>query len=352
MQDTTSGGTSTRTAETEVDRLSRRVEELEAAVEALSTRPDREAKRSVWRRRGRAGAPSEELAESPGLVSRRRLFGLLGGAAAAGAGLAVAGSTLGADSAGAADNDPVLVGTSNQGSLSTTLTSTGGTGLIGISGALHGIGVRGECDSGTGAAGVLGVSSNGHGVVAIGTGGLAPLLLTPGSTSGHPTTDTHLAGELFVDVNGTLFTCTAHGTPGTWADLSTGERLVALGTPARVYDSRFGQLPSTGPKSQITNGTTVSIDVTGPKAGGGVSGVPSGATSVLGNITMVNGPNTTFLTVFAAGGSTPSTSNVNALGGQVIANNFTSQIGTSDQISIQCGFGPTDFIIDIFGYYQ
>ena len=35
----------------------------------------------------------------------------------------------------------------------------------------------------------------------------------------------------------------------------------------------------------------------------------------------------------------------------VIANNFTSQVGTSNQISVQCGFGPTDFIIDIFGYY-
>ena len=34
-----------------------------------------------------------------------------------------------------------------------------------------------------------------------------------------------------------------------------------------------------------------------------------------------------------------------------MANNFTSQIGTSNQISVQCGGGPTDFIIDIFGYY-
>jgi hypothetical protein len=170
-------------------------------------------------------------------------------------------------------------------------------------------------------------------------------------TSGHPTTGTHSKGELFVDGDGTLFLCTTSGTPGTWVNLSTGSNLVTLSTPARVYDSRIGQQPSTGPKSQITNGTTVSIDVTGPKAGGGTSGVPSGATAVLGNLTLINGPNTVFLTVFANGTMPPATSNINALGGQVIANNFTSQIGTSNQISVKCGFGPTDFIIDIFGYY-
>jgi hypothetical protein len=35
----------------------------------------------------------------------------------------------------------------------------------------------------------------------------------------------------------------------------------------------------------------------------------------------------------------------------VVANSFTSQLGTSNGISIKCGGGPTDFIIDIFGYY-
>jgi hypothetical protein len=182
-------------------------------------------------------------------------------------------------------------------------------------------------------------------------GGSSLLLAGTAASAGPPTSGSHRRGELYQDLNGVLFYCTSGGLIGTWANLSDGERLVTLGTPARVYDSRIGQEPSTGPKSQITNGGIVKLVVTGPKAGGGNSGVPSGATAVLGNITMVNGPNTTFLTVFAAGAAPPSTSNVNALGGQVIANNFTSQVGTSDEISIQCGFGPTDFIIDLFGYY-
>jgi hypothetical protein len=126
---------------------------------------------------------------------------------------------------------------------------------------------------------------------------------------------------------------------------------VTLDTPARIYDSRPGTQPSTGPKSQITNGSTQNLNVTGAKAGSGNSGVPSSATAVLGNITMINGPNTTFLTVFAQGATAPSTSNINANPGLVIANSFTSRLGFFDGISIQCGFGPTDFIIDIFGYY-
>jgi hypothetical protein len=354
MQDVTSPDALTLNAEVKVERLSREVEELRAVVEALAGEPRPEARRSGRRRRGRAH--SDQLAECPGLVSRRRLFGLLGGAAAAGAGLAVAGSTLTADPAGATNGDPILIGSmSNSGTSFTTLTSTGNQAFIGLCSTTNGTGLVGEADTGTGAVGVLGISGQGYGVAAQGNG-LAPLRLSPsGSISGPPSTGTHKAGEIFVDNNGALFCCTADGMPGTWVNLSTGSNLVTLSTPARVYDSRVGQLPSTGPKSQITNGATVSIDVTGAKAGGGNSGVPSGATAVLGNITMINGPNTTFLTVFAAGTTAPATSNINALGGQVIANNFTSQIGSgstnSNKISVQCGFGPTDFIIDIFGYY-
>jgi hypothetical protein len=232
----------------------------------------------------------------------------------------------------------------------------GGAGIVGNGGAGGSSGTSGPGVAGIGGssgrpgAGVTGSSSLGYGMVA--TGGLAPMRLTPQSSgTGSPGSGAHAAGELFVDSTGALFYCTADGTPGTWVRQSP---LVTLATPARVYDSRNGQQPPTGPKSQITNGATVSIDVTGPKAGGGNSGVPSGATAVLGNITMVNGPNTTFLTVFAAGATAPATSNINALGGWVVANNFTSQVGVSpstNEISIQCGFGPTDFIIDIFGYY-
>jgi hypothetical protein len=305
------------------------------------------------------------------LVSRRRLFGLLGGAAAAGAGLAVAGSTLGAEPADATTG-PMMFGLPNDaGGATTSLTSStpGETLLLtntdstGLGDALFAqvTGAGGPTIVATNSGGAAAYTGNNNGATPTmslqnGSSVGGPCLeLHLGQVAGTPTSGAHNAGQLYVDSGGVLFFCVGTGTPGTWTDLSSGQRLVTLGTPARVYDSRNGQQPSTGPKSQITGGSTVSIDVTGAKAGGGNSGVPSGATAVLGNITMINGPNTTFLTVFAAGATPPATSNINALGGQVIANNFTSQIGSgvtnSNKISIQCGFGPTDFIIDIFGYY-
>jgi hypothetical protein len=302
------------------------------------------------RRRRARDAATVQTAERGAPVSRRRLFGLLGGAAAAGAGLAVAGSALGADPAGATSGGNLVIDGSagtNSGTGTTNLSST--TTLEAFSATstgFDGTGFFGQCNNGSGATGVEGFSTTGYGVWA--QGGLAPLFLVAHASVGAPTTGFHQHGEFVVDLNGTLFTCAVAGVPGTWLRQSP---LVTL-PPARVYDSRVGQLPSTGPKSPITNGSTVNVDVTGTQAGGGPSGVPSGASTVLGNITVVNPSAGVFLTVFAQGASPPVTSNINAsAAGQVVANNFTSKLGTSHGISIKCGGGPTDFVIDIFGYY-
>ena len=331
------------------------------------------------RRRHARGAAMVETAERGAPVSRRRLFGLLGGAAAAGAGLAVAGSALGADpagatvvTAGAADGDALQIGGANTGTtVTTSLTgaaaattplmlvqnsanvagaqalqgyqshggATAAIGVIGASAGTDGVGVHGET-FGTG-----GIALRGSGTVG---------LQLAGGPAMPPTTGTWLEGSFVVSL-GHVWYCYLGGTGSAskWVKLSSA--LVTL-APARVYDSRVGQSPTTGPKSPITNGSTVNVDVTGTQATppGGPSGVPInvGVSSVLGNITVVNGPNPTFLTVFAQGATPPATSNVNAGGSVVVANSFTSTLGTSNGISIKCGGGPTDFIIDIFGYYR
>jgi hypothetical protein len=360
--------------EPEVERLAREVAELRAArvadraeLEAVraqvmgqksSPEPDaplgeREelSKRRFARRRHNG---SGEHSEPSGLMSRRRLFGLLGGAAAAGAGLAVAGSTLTADpagatvvTAGAADGDALMIGGVNNCTNETGLTSTQSstTTFVGISTATNGRGIGGACDVGSGAVAVFGTSATGYGLK--GTGGMAPLWLFPAGSVGAPTTGTHNRGEFVVDSNGTLFTCVVPGTPGTWLRQSP---LVTI-PPARVYDSRVGQLPSTAPKSKITPGSTVNVDVTGTQAAGGPSGVPSGVSGVLGNITVVVPSAGVALTVFGEGATQPATSNINCSPAQVVANNFTSKVGTSNGISIFGSGGPTDFVIDIFGYY-
>jgi hypothetical protein len=135
-----------------------------------------------------------------------------------------------------------------------------GTGVLGDS--MGGIGVRGESSApnlgavkghndggGTGVVGVgkIGLlafshtdgwnavwgrhTGNGRAVVGDSArgyggefkGGKAQLRLAPadGTATGKPTTGTHSKGEIYMDSAGTLFVCTADGTPGTWRRFTT-----------------------------------------------------------------------------------------------------------------------------------
>jgi len=82
-----------------------------------------------------------------------------------------------------------------------------------------GSGVRGEGKTGvhgkaTSGKGLFGESGSGYGGVL--GGGKAQLRLLPRPTTGKPTTGAHQIGELYLDQVGSLFICTAAGTPGTW----------------------------------------------------------------------------------------------------------------------------------------
>jgi hypothetical protein len=361
------------------------------------------------RRRHRRATSRDDSPIASHAVSRRRLFGLLGGAAAVGTGLAVAGSALVADPAGATTGGDLIIDGSaatNSGVETTYLTTSGaggggagtsfnncalqvqstatntggivayaagtGTGVTGLS--FGGTGVGGSDDTGfgmqgttdTGTGGSFFAESSGVGVLADSTSGIglhagsgtgnsgqfdAPsagstgthLLLSPSGTSGPPTGTGHTLGQFWVDSAGKLFQCVVAGSPGVWVSLSSPLVQIA---PARIYDSRVGQLPSTGPKTPITTGTTVNLDVTN-----NASGVPATASAVLGNLTVTNSGNG-FLTVYATGATPPATSNINLVPGVTLANNFTSKVGTGNKIAVTCGGpGPTDFIVDLFGYY-
>jgi hypothetical protein len=51
-------------------------------------------------------------------------------------------------------------------------------------------------------------------------GGKAQLRLVPATTAGKPTTGAHTKGEIYMDSAGSLFVCTASGTPGTWKKIN------------------------------------------------------------------------------------------------------------------------------------
>jgi hypothetical protein len=88
------------------------------------------------------------------------------------------------------------------------------------------IGVWAEGPTGVWAEGWVGVRGVGRRDVKGGYGGqfsgdLAQLHLFPMGTVGKPTTDPHTKGEIYMDSEGTLFVCTANGTPGTWRKVTT-----------------------------------------------------------------------------------------------------------------------------------
>src|SRR5919109_2937726 len=74
-----------------------------------------------------------------------------------------------------------------------------------------GIAIRGR-NNGSGD-GVEGISATGVG--GFFAGGAAALHLVPALTAGQPKAGSHLRGDLLIDRTGTLWLCTATGTPGT-----------------------------------------------------------------------------------------------------------------------------------------
>jgi hypothetical protein len=175
-----------------------------------------------------------------------------------------------------------------------------------------------------------------------------------------PTTGTHVPGELYADLDGTLWFAVP-ATPG-----STGVRWVKLAgtsaagayhaiTPSRAYDSRKTAYTLNGPlapntsrvvslaDSHTTEGVLITANV-----------VPVGATAAQVNVTVSSPSNKNFLAVAAGDAASTPTSLLNwDLGVTQIANSITVPLDATRQIKVFCGdqAGSTDFIVDVFGYY-
>ena len=178
--------------------------------------------------------------------------------------------------------------------------------------------------------------SNGLGIQAAGQ--VAPLLLVPATTAGHPTTGNHSKGEIYVDSNGVIYSCVSAGSPGTWTKISP---LIPVNPPARAYDLRSHDGP-------LDSDSTRNVSLT-------PGHVPGGASLALINLTIVDTVGSGFLTLYAEGTSAPSplTSNINWYAShQIIANNATTAVGSTGEVTLLArGTGSTQFIIDVFGYY-
>jgi hypothetical protein len=273
---------------------------------------------------------------TPGpLTSRAKL---LLTAAAGAVGAAFGSLSGGARDARAANGDPITIGSAtNAGTAGTTLTVTGnGGGFSGLQVDASGGTSYFSGAEGDGVFGLAGLGASG-GFFA---GTDVAISLDPLPSAGPPTPLVAFTGELNVDSNGVLWICIADGSPGTWLRLSSTN---LLPTPQRLYDSR-----NTG--GIFMTGETRTLDIAGV-----LSGIPSYATSVIGNLTIVNTVGQGFAVIYPKGSSQPATSTINWFGsGQIVANGFSIALGGSPGgIAVHTEASQsnaTHIIVDISGY--
>jgi hypothetical protein len=241
----------------------------------------------------------------------------LGGAAAAGAGLTVAGSIAGPSSAGADGPDVLLAN------------GTGGTGNN---------------------AGTVATSINSSATSATfqSLNAASPQLSLSGASTVGPPSGLHTAGDLFVGSTGIIWYATATGNPATWVPLSLPPIFApATPAPARVYDSRPGLPPTNVQKGQLQINEERTIDLTN----GGALDL-TGSYAALVNLTLVNTNATGFVAIFAANTTWPGHSNINWYqSNQILANNATSLFDSSFGIKAHNGGFQTDLVIDVMGAY-
>jgi hypothetical protein len=96
--------------------------------------------------------------------------------------------------------------------------------------------------------------------------------------------------------------------------------------------------------------TSTAVTVTGS-----TTGVPASASAVVVNVTAANATGPSFLTVYPAGATMPTASNLN-FGAQAtnvaIANRVTVGVGTSGQIEVYNHTNTVDVDVDVEGYYS
>lgn len=123
-----------------------------------------------------------------------------------------------------------------------------------------------------------------------------------------------------------------------------GELLLV--TPKRVYDSRPGFTPATGPKTKLLGGAANqrTIDCS--------SAVPPYANAVLVTLTVTNTSGGGFVSLFKAGIAWPGTSSINWSGANSsVATTQLVQCSAAEDIIAYCAPGEsTDIIIDVIGY--
>lgn len=158
-------------------------------------------------------------------------------------------------------------------------------------------------------------------IVPVGSGGDVTFHNSAGST------------EVVVDLEG--FFAAATTTAGSYVPLA----------PDRVTDTRSGSgYPNEG--QPLGAGSSLTVQLAGA---GGIP--PSGAAAALINVTVTDTTAAGYLTVYPAGNSLPTASNLNWVVGETVANRVLVPVGSSGQVTLYNSAGTTELAVDVDGYF-
>jgi hypothetical protein len=121
-------------------------------------------------------------------------------------------------------------------------------------------------------------------------------------------------------------------------------------TPQRLVDTRDGtggQLGLLVPSNPLVVQAT---GISATTAAGSVTTIPSGAGTVALNLTVVNPSAPGFITAYPCDAARPLASNVNYVGGQVVANGVIAPVSASGQVCLYSSVA-TDIIVDLAGWF-
>lgn len=120
-------------------------------------------------------------------------------------------------------------------------------------------------------------------------------------------------------------------------------------TPCRLVDTRPAPLTVGTRAAPIGSGETVAVQVTGTN---GNCTIPTEATGIASNVTIVNPTAPSFLTVFPSDAPRPTASNLNwTPTSPPTPNQVTVALGGTGAVKVFNLTGTVDVIIDVVGYY-
>jgi hypothetical protein len=113
-----------------------------------------------------------------------------------------------------------------------------------------------------------------------------------------------------------------------------------------VADTRNAVGPSGGP--------ALSANTVRDFPAAGICGIPSSAKAIAITLAVVYPSGDGHLRLYPSGSPPPLASAINFRTGIVRANNAIILLGSGGQIAVQCvmGSGTTDFLFDVYGYFE